>query len=62
MRGAAVSAFTSDITYTGLHYAVDGRLYQATNYRDGAVNVEIPFFYVKNIGPFWFVADAASGP
>lgn len=57
-----VSAVTTDITDTGLHYAIDGRLYHATGYKERATGGEISFFFLKKKGPFWYVASAGSGP
>jgi|CeladaMinimDraft_18_1061708.scaffolds.fasta_scaffold02031_1 hypothetical protein len=57
-----VSAFTSKITDLGVHFAINGHLYHATDYVDRATGEEIPFFYVKKDGPFWYVSSAGSGP
>jgi len=62
IRLQPVSAIISNITNTERYDNQYGYLYNATNYEDWSTGEALEVFYLKKIGPFWFVSSVGSGP
>ncbi len=62
LHGQLVTSVTTAVHKTGYTDVSYGELYVADGYIDRATGDEVDTFYLKRLGPFWYVSTAGSGP
>ncbi|OBZ13842.1 hypothetical protein [Bacillus sp. FJAT-26390] len=57
-----INSLKAKITTLGRVDAEYGHLYNVSGFMNRATGDELGFFYLKKLGPFWYVASTGTGP